>query len=154
MIESNLAGGSEGDHKRILEQHAAYLLANSRFDVDMLEGIWSASPEATFFNLNGHTYVGKNQWQRLWKFYVDKLETGEWVPYDMGGVVSGDVAVVWCHRKTTVRWIGSGPGPENLRLEDDYVSRSTMVFRREDDDWRVVHVHFSEASDASRPGGV
>ena len=68
--------------------------------------------------------------------------------------MSGDVAVVWCHRKTTVRWIGSGPGPENLRLEDDYVSRSTMVFRKEDDDWRVVHVHFSEASDASRPGGV
>lgn len=154
MTEQNLVGGSEGDRNSILNQHAAYLVANSRFDCDMLQGIWSESPEATFFNLNGHAYVGKDQWLRLWEFYADKLETGEWVPYEMGGVVSGDVAVVWCHRKTTLHWIGEGPPPEGLRFEDDYISRSTMVFRKEHGDWRVVHVHFSEANDGQRPGGI
>jgi hypothetical protein len=29
-----------------------------------------------------------------------------------------------------------------------------MVFRKEDADWRVVHVHFSEAAATPRPGGV
>jgi hypothetical protein len=29
-----------------------------------------------------------------------------------------------------------------------------MVFRKEDGDWRVVHVHFSEAATTPRPGGV
>jgi len=69
-------------------------------------------------------------------------------------VVSGGVAAVWCHRKTTLHWIGEAPPPEGLRFEDDYISRSTMVFRKEDGGWRVVHVHFSEASDGPRPGGI
>jgi ketosteroid isomerase-like protein len=29
-----------------------------------------------------------------------------------------------------------------------------MVFRKEAGDWRVVHVHFSEASTTPRPGGI
>jgi hypothetical protein len=29
-----------------------------------------------------------------------------------------------------------------------------MVFRKEEGDWHVVHVHFSPASEAPRPGGV
>jgi hypothetical protein len=29
-----------------------------------------------------------------------------------------------------------------------------MVFRKEDEDWRVVHVHFSEAATTPRPGGI
>ena len=35
-----------------------------------------------------------------------------------------------------------------------FISRSTMVFRKEAGDWRVIHVHFSEASTAPRPGGI
>ena len=37
---------------------------------------------------------------------------------------------------------------------DEFISRSTMVFRKENGDWRVVHAHFSPASAAARPGGV
>jgi ketosteroid isomerase-like protein len=47
-----------------------------------------------------------------------------------------------------------GPPPAARRDGSDFMSRSTMVFRKEDGDWRVVHVHFSEASTAPRPGGV
>jgi len=102
MSVANLVGGSERDREQILQLHADYIDANARFDWGKLEPTWSAAPEAVFFNLNGHTYKGREHWVRLWKF----------------------------------------------------ITRSTMVLRKEAGGWRVVHAHFSEASSGERPGGV
>jgi ketosteroid isomerase-like protein len=156
MSETKLIGGSESDRKSVLEQQQAYLDANSKFDWEALrDKIWSDAPEATFFNLNGHTYNGRDHWIELWQYYKQHMATGEWVPYDIGGAIGSDVAVLWCHRKTKLRWIGSDPRPGDKRHEDkDFVSRSTMVFRKQNGGWRVVHVHFSEASSEQRPGGI
>ena len=156
MSEMKLIGGSESDRKSVLEQQRAYLDANSKFDWEALrDRIWSDAPEATFFNLNGHTYNGRDHWIELWQYYKQHMATGEWVPYDIGGVIGSDVAVLWCHRKTKLRWTGSDPRPGDKRHEDkDFVSRSTMVFRKQNGGWRVVHVHFSEASSEPRPGGI
>jgi ketosteroid isomerase-like protein len=38
--------------------------------------------------------------------------------------------------------------------DKEFTSRSTMIFRRENGEWRVVHVHFSEGSVEPRPGGI
>ncbi|MEQ8347751.1 MAG: nuclear transport factor 2 family protein [Sneathiellaceae bacterium] len=154
--EAELHGGSAEDRARIMGQHRAYLQANASFDWPRLqEKIWTRDAHATYFNLNGHTYNGPEHWVRLWQYYADQVNTGEWIPYDIGGVVNGDLAVVWCHRKTKMEWVGTDPRPgDKQHVDRDFVSRSTMVFRKEDGDWRVVHVHFSEANDGERPGGI
>jgi hypothetical protein len=155
MPDANLVGGSPADRARILALHEAYLDANASFDLDKLEPIWSEAPEALFFNLNGHTYRGREHWFRLWRFYRRNVRSSYWTPFDLGGVVSADMAVVWCHRRTRRNWTGSEPPPRDIHYAgDEFVTRSTMVFRREAGDWRVVHVHFSEASAGARPGGV
>jgi ketosteroid isomerase-like protein len=155
MAEVKLNGGSENDRERVLERQQTYLDANAKFDWDTLrDKLWSTWPEATFFNLNGHTYKGRDHWIRLWQYYKERMATGQWIPYDIGGVVGSDVAVLWCQRKTKLRWVGSDPRPGQRHEDKDFVSRSTMVFHKESGDWRVVHVHFSEASTDPRPGGV
>src|SRR5262245_34482719 len=50
MSEVNLVGGSQRDREQILKLHADYIDANSRFDWQKLEPIWSEAPEALFFN--------------------------------------------------------------------------------------------------------
>jgi ketosteroid isomerase-like protein len=155
MSEAKLIGGSESDRKKVLAQQEAYLEANSKFDWETLrDKLWSAAPEAMFFNLNGHTYNGRDHWVKLWQYYKQQMTTGEWIPYDIGGVIGPEVAVTWCHRKTKLRWIGKDPRPGERHADKDFVSRSTMVFHKEGGEWRVVHVHFSEASTDERPGGV
>jgi ketosteroid isomerase-like protein len=156
MSNIAFAGGSESDRKRVQEQHLAYLDANARIDWTKLPELWSDAPDATFFNMNGHTYNGREHWTRLWKYYAEHLQSGDWEPFDETGVISGDLAVVWCHRRTKLRWVGTDPRPKDQQHADkDFVSRSTMVYRREDGDWRVVHVHFSEANaNPERPGGI
>jgi ketosteroid isomerase-like protein len=152
--EARLVGGSPEDRRRLLERMDEYLDANARFDWVKLQDIWSGTPEAVFFNLNGHTYEGREHWTRLWQFYQNNVASSYWTPFDIGGVVSDDLAVLWCHRLTKSDWVGSEPPPAARRYGTEHITRSTMVFSKEDGDWRVVHVHFSEASTTPRPGGV
>ena len=128
---------------------------NTRFDWEGLTPIYSPAPDATYFNLNGHTYKGRDHWLRLWKFYGQNVASTYWTPFDIGGVVTGDLGVVWCHRKTRRQWTGKEPPPKNINYDNtEFISRSTMVFRKEDGQWRVVHAHFSPADSGPRPGGV
>jgi SnoaL-like domain len=155
MSEQNLVGGSAADRTEILKLHEAYIDVNTRFDSENLQPLFSPSPEPTFFNLNGHTYRGREHWIRLWKFYVQQVQSSYWTPYDLGGVVTDDLAVVWCHRKTRRQWTGKEPPPRDIHYDNsEFVSRSTMAFRKEDGTWRVVHAHFSPADGGPRPGGV
>lgn len=154
-MNHGLVGGSAADHAAILELHERYIDVNTRFDWRTLEPLFSPAPEATYFNLNGHTYNGRDHWIALWKFYGQNVQSSYWTPYDIGGVVDGNIAVVWCHRKTRRQWTGSTPPPRDLHYDNtEFVSRSTMVFRKEEGTWRVVHAHFSPADGGARPGGV
>ncbi|HUB45996.1 MAG TPA: nuclear transport factor 2 family protein [Acetobacteraceae bacterium] len=153
-LTGNLVGGTPADQARLLERLHDYLDLNARFDWQGLQDLWSAAPEAVFFNLNGHTYKGREHWTRLWQFYQGNVASNYWTPFDIGGVVSDDLAVLWCERHTRSDWVGAEPPPAARRYGSDYTSRSTMVFRKEHGDWRVVHVHFSEATTAPRPGGI
>jgi len=155
MSEPKLVGGSERDREQLLKLHADYIDANTSFDRQKLDPIWSKAPEAVFFNLNGHTYRGRDHWFKLWEFYGRNVQSSYWTPFDIGGVVSADIAVIWCHRRTQRRWTGKDPPPANIHYAgEEFITRSTMVFRKEGCDWRVVHAHFSEASSTARPGGV
>jgi ketosteroid isomerase-like protein len=156
MTEPKLVGGSAEDQAQILQLHGDYLDANTNFDWPKVEKLYSGTPEAVYFNLNGHTYYGREHWINLWKYYGQNVQSTYWTPFDIKGVVNDGMAVVWCHRKTRRRWTGSEPPPREINYNDsEFTTRSTMVFRREDDGvWRVVHAHFSKEEETPRPGGV
>ena len=157
MLDIKWVGGTDADRARVGEQHQNYLEANGSFDWERLMSVFSDSGYATYFNLNGHTYDGRAHWIELWKFYKTRVETGYWTPFELKGVMSGDLATVWCFRKTRNKWISSEPRPDLQRPQtgDENVTRSTMVFARENGDWRVVHVHFSDSKVGQpRPGNI
>ncbi len=153
--EAKLVGGSESDRKKLLQLLDDYIEANRKFDWDELQPIWSELPEATFYNLNGHTYNGAQHWRDLWSYYRKNVKGSYWTPFDIGGVITGEMAVIWCHRDCHRQWVGRDAPPREIHYQGDrFVSRSTMVFRKEGGAWRVVHAHFSEADSGPRPGGV
>ena len=148
-------GGSDADRRELLDALHLYLNANATFDWKALQNTWARDPTNTFFNMNGHTYVGLEHWTKLWQYYSERVETGLWEPYDIKIVVRGDMALITCHRTTKRRW--KGPASERLSYDTDkpsFISRSTMVFVKEGGGWKVAHVHFSEANAGARPGNV
>jgi len=156
MLEISWVGGSDDDRKAVAEQHHAYLVANASFDWEMLKGVFSEADWATYFNLNGHVYAPRSHWIKLWQYYINNMKTGYWEPFDMKGVMSGDLATVWCLRKTRSTWIGADrPMVTNRDNGAEFISRSTMVFCKEPVGWRSVHIHFSQSSIGEpRPGDV
>ena len=155
MSEAELIGGSAEDRAQILKLHDDYIDANTSFDRPKVEKLFSGAPEATYFNLNGHTYNGRSHWLDLWKFYGQNVQSSYWTPFDIGGVVNDGMAVVWCHRHARRRWTGADAPPRDIHYDDSsFVTRSTMVFRKDDGEWRVLHAHFSKAEDTPRPGGI
>lgn len=156
MLTVEWEGGSEADRKAVAEQHDNYLWANAEFNWDKLDSVFSDRPWATYFNLNGHVYNGKSHWIRLWKYYITQQRIGYWEPFEMKGVISGDLAVVWCLRKTKSEWFGTDDRMMRQHASgQEFISRSTMTFTREPAGWRCVHVHFSDSRIGEpRPGGV
>ena len=155
MTEVKIAGGTDADRKTLLDLHEAYLVANGKFDWPAIEPIWSTAPHATFFNLNGHTYNGAAHWSRLWAFYIQNVKGSYWTPYDIGGEIGADMAVIWCHRRSQRNWTGTGQPPRDIHYQgQEFMSRSTLVFHREAERWTVVHAHFSVGDSGARPGGI
>ena len=155
MSEPGIVGGTEADRKKLLALQEEYLVANGRFDWPGIAHIWSEEPHATFFNLNGHTYNGAAHWSRLWAFYGANVKGSYWTPFDIGGEIGTDMAVLWCHRNTQRNWVGQGQPPRDLNYQGQtFLSRSTLVFHREGGQWRVVHAHFSAGESGERPGSV
>ena len=146
MPSVELAGGSVADRDAVVALMHTYLTANAKFDWPTLEAeIWTAEPDAMFFNMNGHTYIGREHWVTLWKYYAVQAQSGTWVPYDIAGKIGPELAVLWSHRKTHMSWVGSDPRPDDpWHADKDFISRATMVFAKQPEGWRVVHVHFSE----------
>jgi hypothetical protein len=66
------------------------------------------------------------------------------------------MAVLWCHRHSQRNWVGTGVAPpRDIHYQgQDFVSRSTMVFHKENGQWHVIHAHFSVGDSGERPGGV
>jgi SnoaL-like domain len=155
MTEAKIVGGTETDAKALLDLHEQYLVANGKFDWPAIAPIWSEAPHAIFFNLNGHTYKGAAHWSRLWAFYIQNVKGSYWTPYDIGGEIGADMAVIWCQRRSQREWTGTGQPPRDINYQgQEFMSRSTMVFHREAGAWKVVHAHFSVGESGARPGGV
>ena len=77
-----------------------------------------------------------------------------WTPYEIGGEVGSDMAVIWCHRRCQREWVGTGAQPpRDIHYQgQEFMSRSTLVFHKEDGTWRVLHAHFSEGDKGPRAG--
>ena len=145
--------GSDEDRVRLMELHQAYLDANLTMDNDAVRKLWSDDPNCVFFNSNGFTYHGIEQWTKLWDHYRPLITFDE--PFrssDVRLIGTKDMAVVTCERTAKIAWTGAEPAP--AVADRTWLSKTTEVFVREGDDWRCVHIHVSASAEGPRPGGI
>jgi len=147
-------GGSPADRQRLLALHDEWLTANNTLDTAAARRLLTTDATAVFFNINGHAYTGVDHWCRLWDYYRGQFETTEpWTAHDMKVIVRGDLAVISALRTARLRQIGGDPA-SSFVTDQRMVFRGTLACAREGSDWKIVHGHFSHASDGPRPGGI
>ncbi len=142
-------GGTQRDHEELAGFYHSLRRANDGLDSDLLRTIWSADADAVFFNTNGHTYHGLEDWLKIWAFYGPRLKHG---PPGMTGrvqfVIRDDLAVIVDdHPTRSLQW------PDDVE-RPAFVTpyyRSTVVCRRENGRWKGWHVHYSSGQVGPRP---
>lgn len=149
-------GGSESDRTELWDLSLRFLEANDALDTDLLRTIWSADPACHYFNLNGFSYQGLDDWCRVWDFYRPQFEVVE--PFDPGRTritIRDSMAFVTTEKaRRHKRWVSQGGRDlDDRQRSAGEVSywRGTQVFERTDLGWRVVHAHFSEEATGTRP---
>jgi ketosteroid isomerase-like protein len=148
-LRDSFNGGSEEDRQRLTRLYHDWLYANGHLDRDLLATFWSDDPENVFFNNNGYTYHGRDEWLNLWEYLGGRMVEAQ--PSTPGGVriiIRGDMAVITEERGVR-RWNWFGAGEPRF-TPAPYV-RSTLVVVRDDGDWKVVHAHFSPGKEGPRP---
>lgn len=141
------------DRAAVLEAHFAYNQANSTADIPLLHTVWDDDPRNVFFNLSGHNYRGLAHWTKLWEYYGPRIAYDfPWITFDENVTINGDVAWVTCLRFHQFHWIGEEENP--FPDSKPQLTRSTEIFVRKPDGWKVVHTHFSPGALSPRPGNV
>jgi ketosteroid isomerase-like protein len=139
---------TEADAVRVLELHREFVAANQAIDVDWLRAHMAPGPDTlTWFNLNKSDYIGVDHICRLWEFLAHVAGGAEQY------VSSSDPHV---HVDGNIAWVDS-----HIDLEADFgamgkvkqSSRATEIWRRDGDDWKMVHFHCSEHEPNGWEGG-
>ena len=145
MSDAKLVGGSEADRKeapaaarRLYRGERAFRLAAAGADLERIARGHVLQPQRPHLQrrrpLAPAVGVLPAERQRPYR-----------TPFDIGGTITGDMAVIWCQRDTRRNWVGKDQPPRDIHYQGDkFVTRSTMVFHKEGGNWRVVHAHFSK----------
>lgn len=155
MSSISWTGGADQDRRDIAQVYEKYRAANETVDSKVLPEVFSGSSEARYFNLNGFTYNSRDHWTKLWRYYSKFINSGPGHGFDAHGEISGDLAVIWLHRRTAIIPLTTDSVSTNWPVAGkEYLSRATVAFVREPEGWRIVHVHFSNGKEGERPGGI
>jgi len=147
-----VVGGSEADQQQLLQLYYRFRVINDALDGDALRQIWSADPQNVFFNSNGHTYYGLDDWLKIWDYYRPRMQALK--PGGSGQIrilARDEMAVIIDDHSghTRVRqWTGASTTPT---IVENACSRVTLVCVREKGEWKVVHAHFSVTRHERRP---
>lgn len=142
-------GGTEEEQRELLEAFQHFWTANDALDIPTLKQLWRDRDDYVYFNSNGFTYNGFQDWLGAWHYYGPRFESVE--PVRLGDVkvmIRGDMAVITDDRVRIRREPRNQVEIVGRTLTGSPVMRGTMVYTREDDGWKCVHAHYSPAETA------
>jgi SnoaL-like domain len=150
----------ETDRAEIMRLHNEWMRANCGLVVEGMRGVFVGGDRFQGFNLNGHTYFQRDEWERLWRYLCTVMQIAEIVDEKIEKLaIRGDTAWLAFEATITVRALPqAGAASSGLQLPVELVPmrfRGTEVFVREDENgrpaWKMWHVHYSPCAPASEP---
>jgi ketosteroid isomerase-like protein len=140
--------------EELLEIHQRYVVANRTGDTAWCRANMAGGEDGVvLFNTNGSNYVGVDHWCNLWEYYQkhitgDSRTKGEpplFESIDPKVTVVGDAAWI-TYRLRMVGKLDGEKMPES--------ARGTEIYRNIDDQWQMVHGHWSIGEAGGPAGGL
>jgi hypothetical protein len=145
-------GGTDAERQEILDLYYRFLRANDALDIPALRTLWSPDPRNVYFNTNGYTYRGRDDWENIWRHYSGVLTLEKPSPSGQLRLTIRDgLAVLTDDRLERHRGYVAGKEEPDIAFSNQPYVRVTNVYLKENGEWRVVHAHFSSGHDGPRP---
>jgi ketosteroid isomerase-like protein len=101
-------------------------------DLDARLVMWSTREPVTLFGAGGACRSGSDELRRIFRWAVTQIVACRSFDYDLVAAgVGGGLAYTVGYEH-----VSFGPGPVQ-----DYTLRVTYLYRREDDEWKIIHRH-------------
>jgi ketosteroid isomerase-like protein len=154
LVPENLEfdGGSPAEQQELLEAFQQFWITNDALEIPALKKLWRDRDNYVYFNSNGFTYRGFQDWLGIWRYYGPRFRAASQVK--LGNVkvmINGDMAVITDDRIQIHRESKVDEEILGRKLTGRPVMRATMVYTREEDGWKVVHAHYSPNETGERP---
>jgi hypothetical protein len=151
----------EQDRVEIMRLHNQWMRANCGLVVDGMRGVFVGGDRFQGFNLNGHTYFRRDEWERLWNYLRTVMEIAQIVDEQILKLEIRDGAAWLAFEATiTARALpqAASASSSGLPLPTELVPmrfRGSEFFLREDESgrpvWKMWHVHYSPCAPANEP---
>jgi hypothetical protein len=114
---------------------AQYVLSINQADTVLASKVWAHTGEVSFINPRGNEY-GWNGVKNIYQMFKDNFSTRKLSFFDLKYADYGNVA--WME----FYWVFDA----TLKMNNNPVQtkgRETQIWRKVNDEWRLVHVHYS-----------
>ena len=137
--QNGLAAGSrlECEKTAINALVENYITSINKADIALAETFWLTNEEVSFINPKGHIKGWTEIKNKVYKMFDSRFSSRDLSAYNETISLYGDMAVVefyWTFNATF-----SGDNPTAIQTK----GRETQVLKKFGDEWKLVHVHYS-----------
>ena len=125
------------DKKSINQLLENYKISINKIDTTLAKTFWLTEPEVSFIHPKGHEKGWDGIKKGIYEMFGNNFSQRDLKSYDETINLYGDMAVLefyWIFDATFM-----GKNPTTIQTK----GRETQVLKKIDDQWRIVHVHYS-----------
>lgn len=155
-----MADAIESDRAEIMRLHNQWMRANCGLVLEGMQGVFVGGDRFQGFNLNGHTYHQRSEWEQLWRYLktvmdITSVSDERIIKFE----IRGNMALLsFESRIEASAKAGAGAKSSGMEIPPAPTAmkfRGTEVYLREDEAgkpaWKMWHCHYSPCAPDSEP---
>lgn len=127
----------QGDVQSIMQVLENYKMSINQADTVFASTFWLTTPQSSFIHPRGHEKGWEEIKSGIYGMFGGRFATRDLKSYDESVQLYGDMAVVVFYWVFDATFAGENPTPMQSR------GRETMVMRKFENVWIIVHIHYS-----------
>ena len=145
--DSSKPNQQPNDTVAIKELVEKYKTSINEADTTLAKSIWLTTPQITFIHPRGHEKGWEGIKTGIYEMFGSSFSRRDLKSHDETIAIYGDMAVVEFYWIFDGIFAGDNPAPIQTR------GRETQVLKKIDNEWRIVHIHYSSMPETEEREG-
>ena len=127
----------KNDNVAIIELLEIYKKSINEADTTLSKSIWLTEPETSFIHPRGHVKGWEGIKKGIYEMFGSRFTTRDLKRYDETITLYGNMAIIEFY------WVFDATFSGETIMPIQTKGRETQVLKKIDNEWRIVHIHYS-----------